>query len=100
MSWGLIMPFWLVLVLIVGLSAAIYFVLRPVQVLTRTEFIISHLFIVVGLWLIMGHILLMNADHVEDVSMVVGGIWTLAGGVCFAVVYVSRRLKMKSAAER
>ena len=42
------MPFWVLLFLIVGLSIAMYFTLRPVQVLTRTQWIISHLFIGMG----------------------------------------------------
>jgi len=87
------MPFWLLLLLIVGLSVAMYFFLRPVLVLTRSQWLISHIFIWVGLWLIMGHILLMNIDNTQQVSMLLGGIWTLAGGLCFAIVFIVRRFK-------
>ena len=87
------MPFWLLLLLIVGLSIAMYFYLRPVQVLTRSQWLISHIFIWVGLWLIMGHILLINIENTQQVSMLLGGIWTLAGGLCFAVVFIVRRFK-------
>lgn len=90
------MPLWMLLLLIIGLSVIMYFYLRPVKVLTQSQWIISHLFIWIGLWLIMGHILLMNTEHPEQVSMLLGGIWTLAGGVCFAAVFVSRRLKMNA----
>ena len=90
------MPFWMLILLIVGLSIAIFLVQRPLQVLTQSQWIISHLFLWIGLWLIMGYILLTNIENIEQVSMVVGGIWTLAGGVCFVVAYIIRQMKTGS----
>ncbi|MEZ4519851.1 MAG: hypothetical protein R3C44_24480 [Chloroflexota bacterium] len=67
--------------------------LRPVQVLTQNQWLISHLFIWIGLGLVMGHIALLHTDDLREVSMLLGGIWTLAGGICFAVVYIVRQMK-------
>ena len=94
------MPLWILLLLIVGLTVAMYFMLRPVQVLSPKQWLASHLVIWIGLWLIMGHILLMNVDNPQQVSELLGGIWTLGGGVCLAVVYMVRQFKKNSSPNR
>ena len=90
------MPLWMLILLMVGLSIVIFFVQRPLQVFTSSEWLVSHLFIWIGLLLIMGYILLMNLETVTQVTMVLGGIWTLAGGGCFIVTYAIRHLRTAS----
>jgi len=87
------MPLWMLILLVIGLSIVIFFVQRPLQVLPQSQWLISHLFIWIGLWLIMGYILLRNLETINQVTMVVGGIWTLAGGGCFVVTYIIRQMK-------
>lgn len=88
------MPLIVLIALIVGITAAVYFVLRPLKVLSQREFLISHAFIVIGLLLILGW-LWFNRSQFGDVVMLMGGIWTVFGGLCFAGVYALRRLKSK-----
>jgi hypothetical protein len=88
------MPVPVLIALIVGLTIALYFTLVPLQVISRNEFIVSHGFIVVGLLIILGWIWL-NRDQFREATMIMGGIWTLSGGVCFVAVYALRRLKGK-----
>lgn len=87
------MPLWVLVLMIVGITTAMFFYLGPLQVLTRQQFIVSHLFIIAGVLIVIGYLLLQNLDQPSEVTMIMGGIWTLAGGICFGVVYVSRQLK-------
>ena len=80
------------LALVIGISAAMYFYLRPLEVFSRKEWLISHGFIIAGLVLILGW-LWFNRGQFEEITMLMGGSWTVAGGLCFAVVYVVRKLK-------
>jgi hypothetical protein len=88
------MPLSILLALIIGLTIATYFILTPLRVLNKREFLISHAFIIVGLLIILGWLWL-NRDHFRQATMIVGGIWTLFGGLCFASVYALRNLKGK-----
>jgi hypothetical protein len=88
------MPLSILSALIVGLTLVIYFMLRPLRVLSKKEFITSHGFIIVGLLIIIGW-LWSNRDQLLEATMIMGGIWTLFGGLCFAAVYALRRLKGK-----
>ncbi len=88
------MPISVLIVLMVGLSVAMYFLQRPLQILSKREWLISHAFIIIGLLLILGWLWL-NQDQFQKITMLMGGIWTLFGGFCFVVTYVSRRLKGK-----
>ena len=47
-------PISVLVVLILGLTSAMYFVLRPLKILGKREFLISHGFIVVGLLIVLG----------------------------------------------
>ncbi len=86
------MPISVLIALLVGISVAMYFVLRPLKVLSRREFLISHVFIIIALVLILGW-LWFNRSQFEEITMLMGGIWTLFGGFCFVGVYALRRLK-------
>jgi hypothetical protein len=86
------MPISILLALIVGISVAEYFLLRPLQVFSDNQFLISHGFILVGLGFILGWLWL-NQGQFEHITMLMGGIWTVAGGLCFVVVYAVRRMK-------
>ena len=86
------MPVYVLIILIVVISIAVYFLLRPLQVLSKRECLISHIFIIVGLALILGW-LWFNRDQFQEITMLMGGIWTLFGGFCFVATYVLRRLK-------
>lgn len=86
------MPLWLLIVLIIVLSIVMYFVLRPLKVLSVKEWIISHLFIIIGLILLIAWLWLNKGDY-WNMAMLGGAIWTISGGICFAVVYVIRRFK-------
>jgi hypothetical protein len=88
------MPVSILIALIIGLTIALYFTLVPLRILSRKEFIGSHGFIVVGLLLILGWIW-SNRDQFREATMIMGGIWTLFGGLCFAAVYALRRLQGK-----
>jgi len=86
------MPISVLVALIVGLTSAMYFVLRPLKILSQREFLISHGFIVVGLLIVLGWLWL-NRDQLREATMIMGGIWTLFGGLCFVAVYVLRNAK-------
>ncbi|MGD0641410.1 MAG: hypothetical protein ABSC22_11740 [Roseiarcus sp.] len=89
------MPVSILIALIAGLTIVTYFVLRPLRVMDKKEFLISHGFIVVGILIVLGWLWL-NGDQFRQATMIMGGIWTLSGGLCFAAVYALRRLKAKS----
>jgi hypothetical protein len=86
------MPISVLVALIAGLTIAMYFVLRPLKILGKREFLISHGFIVVGLLIVLGWLWL-NRDQLREITMIMGGIWTLFGGLCFVAVYVLRSAK-------
>ena len=86
------MPISVLIAFIIGLSVAMYFFLRPLQVLSKREWLISHGFIFVGLAFFLGWLWLNRGQSVGS-TMLMGGIWTLFGGLCFVAIYVSRRLK-------
>ncbi len=86
------MPISVLIAFIIGLSVAMYFFLRPLQVLSKREWLIGHGFIFISLALILGWLWL-NRGQFQEITMLMGGIWTLFGGLCFVVIYVSRRLK-------
>lgn len=88
------MPLSILLALIIGLTIATYFILTPLIVLNKREFLISHGFIVVGILIVLGWLWL-NRDHIRQATMIMGGIWTLFGGLCFVSVYALRSLKGK-----
>jgi uncharacterized membrane protein YeiB len=86
------MPLWILAILVVVISVVMYFVLRPLKVLGAREWTISHCFIIIGLLLISGW-LCFNPGIQWNAAMLVGGIWTLCGGLCFSAVYIIRKLK-------
>ncbi|MCB9993889.1 MAG: hypothetical protein H6873_09565 [Hyphomicrobiaceae bacterium] len=87
------MNFWVLLALILGLTGIMYLVLRPLRVIRTREFWLSHLFIWAGLWLIWWFVVFQNPEKdLSDLTMLMGALWTLGGGVCFAFLYASRRL--------
>jgi hypothetical protein len=85
------MPLAVLIILIVVLSIISYFFLRPLQVLSKKEFLISHSLIAIGLLLLLGWLWL-NKDQFTEVTMLMGGIWTLFGGLCFATTFIVRRI--------
>ena len=84
------MPLWVLIALIVAVTAAIYFLLRPLRVLGGKEFVVSHGFITIGLILISVWLWLNRGDY-QQMAMVIGGMWTAFGGLCFMAVYVLRK---------
>ncbi len=86
------MPISVLVALIAGLTMAMYFVLRPLKIFSEKEFLISHGYIVVGLAIVLGW-LWTNGDQFREATMIMGGIWTVFGGLCFIAVYVSRSAK-------
>ena len=48
------MPISVLVALIVGLTLAMYFVLRPLKIFSKKEFLISHGYMVVGLAIVLG----------------------------------------------
>lgn len=84
------MPISILLALIIGLSVAMLFYLRPLKVFSKKEWLISHGVMFVGLGLILGW-LWFNRDQFGEITMLMGGIWTVAGGLCFVVIYALRR---------
>ena len=83
------MPVSILLALLVGISVAMYFYLRPLQVFSNKQWLISHGLMLVGLGLILGW-LWFNRDQFEEITMLMGGIWTADGGLCFAMIYAVR----------
>lgn len=88
------MPIYVLIALIVGLTLAMYFVLRPLKIFSKKEFLISHGYIVVGLAIVLGW-LWMNRGQFREATMIMGGIWTVFGGLCFISVYALRLSKGK-----
>ena len=84
------MPISISLALIVGMSVAVYFLVRPLQVFSNKQWLISHGFMLIGLGLILGW-LWFNRDQFEQITMLMGGIWAVAGGLCFVMGYAVRR---------
>jgi hypothetical protein len=80
------------IILIVGISIAMYFFLRPLQVLSKRQWLVSHGFIFAGLGFILGWLWLSRGQS-QGATMLMGGIWTLFGGLCLVVTYALRRLK-------
>lgn len=86
------MPLWMLLGLIVIIIVAIYFLLRPLKLLNSKELAISHGFIIIGLILVSVWLWLNQKDY-SQMSMLIGGLWTISGGICFAVTYALRKFK-------
>jgi len=63
------------------------------KVLSRKEWLISHFFIILGLVFISSGIYLHYNPIFPAYIPLIGGIWTLAGGICFAATFLARRLK-------
>jgi hypothetical protein len=84
------MPTTVLIALVAGISAAVFFMLRPLKILSKQQFFISHGFIIIGLLIVLGWVWL-NRDQFREATMIMGGIWTLFGGLCFVTVYVLRR---------
>ena len=85
------------LALMLGGSLAVYFLVRPLQFFSNKQWLISHAFIVTGLGLILGWLWINRAQY-EQVTMLMGGIWTVAGGLCFIMGYtVKRKIKGEQA---
>jgi hypothetical protein len=87
------MPIVVLVVLIIGLTLAMFLFLRPLKVLAKKEFLISHGFIIAGLFVILGWLWLNLPEY--EATMIMGGIWTLFGGLCFVSVYISRKFRGK-----
>lgn len=81
------------LVLMIGLSVVVYFLVRPLQVFRKKEWFVSHSFLTIGLGLILGW-LWVNRSQYEEITMLMGGIWTFAGGICFVAGYTLKRKKI------
>jgi hypothetical protein len=84
------MPISVLVAGIAALTIGMYFVLRPLRVLNAKEFIISHGFVVAGLLIVIAWFWA-NRDRFLEATMIMGGIWTLFGGLCLAAVYVLRK---------
>lgn len=85
------MPISVLLILIIGISLAAYLYLRPLQFLTNNEWLISHSVLIIALTFVLGSLWL-NRDQFTQVTFLMAGIWGFAGGVCFVVVFIVRRL--------
>lgn len=81
--------------LVVGIPVIVYFCIRPLQVLTQNQWLISHAFIVIGLLLLTAYFLI-NQNASRQITLLAGGVWSLAGGVCFVATFLSRRFKNKA----
>ncbi len=84
------MPISIFLILVVGLSVAMYFLIRPLQFFSNRQWLVSHGFLLAGLGFILGW-LWFNRGQFEQITMLMGGIWSLAGGLCFVVGYIVTR---------
>jgi len=85
------MPLWMLIVLIVIIPVVMYFLVRPLKVLSSKEWAVSHGFIIIGLVLITGWLWL-NRNNYREMAMLIGGIWTIFGGICLVVTYTLRKL--------
>ena len=55
---------------------------------------ISHAAIWIGLWFIWGFVVYQNPQlQLKDLTILIGGMWTLGGGICWVVLHVVRKLK-------
>ena len=90
------MPLWVLIGLVVVISTAIYFLLRPFKVLSSNEWAISHGFIIAGLTLVSIWLWLNRRDYLE-MAMLIGGLWTIFGGLCFATTCAIRKFNKKEA---
>ena len=88
------MPLWMLLLVIVVLSMVVFFLLRPLRLMSKREWIISHCFIIIGLFLVGGWLWFNRGDN-WNTSMLLGGIWTVFGGICFTTTHILRRFKQK-----
>ena len=86
------MPISILRVLIIGITVAMFFYLKPLKFFCKKEWLISHSFIIIGLVLVLGWLWL-NKGQFEHVTMLMGGIWTLAGALCFVVGYIVKKNK-------
>lgn len=93
------MPLWMLIALIVVISIAIYFLLRPLKVLTNKEFAVSHGFTLIGLALISCWLWLNRVNYLE-MAMLIGGMWTVFGGFCFVSAYVLRKFAVRKGAKK
>ena len=84
------MPLWMLIALIVVISIVIYFLLRPLEVLSSKEWAITHGFIIAGLVLISIWLWLNRGDY-REMAMFIGGIWAVFGGLCFVGTYATRK---------
>ena len=90
------MPLWMLISLIIAIPIAIYFLSRPLRVLNSKEWAISHGFIIAGLILVSVWLWLNRRDYLE-MAMLIGGMWTIFGGLCFAATYAIRKFNKKEA---
>ncbi len=88
------MPISVLIPLIAGLTLAMYLVLRPLKIFSKKEFLVSHGYIVVGLAIVLGW-LWMNRGQFREATMIMGGVWTVFGGLCFISVYALQISKGK-----
>lgn len=77
--------------LIFVISLAAYLYLRPLRFLTAKEWLISHSVILVALSFVLAW-LWFNRAQFKEIPLLMAGIWGIAGGICFVVVFVVRRL--------
>ncbi len=77
--------------LIIVISLASYFYLRPLRFFSGKEWLISHSVILVALSLILVWLWL-NRAQFNEIPLLMAGIWGITGGVCFVVVFIVRRL--------
>ena len=88
------MPISISLGLIIVISLAAYFYLRPLRILSTAEWLISHGIIMVALLFVLGWLWMNRAQFVQ-IPLLMAGIWGITGGICFVVVFVIRRLRNK-----
>ncbi len=78
--------------IIATISVAAYFFVRPLQVFSNKQWLVSHIFIIGGLSFLTGWLWL-NSDqfaNFDGIGMLVGGMWSMAGGLCFMTAYALR----------
>ena len=87
------MPFWVPCLLVVALTVLSWRVLRPLRLLAPRQFLLSHGMIWTGLWRLRGSVInRAGGAPLADLTILMGGLWTLGGGVCFAVSLALRVL--------